>query len=267
MIRLSFIFITLLLVFSSCVKSKEKNVQASKDFALVQTNISYIAPLVIHTIQSQAYFIERMRSNMDTLNATGVYNYISGDTVDIANENVIFEILYTQSIDIDEAFKNGSLIVEFDNYFDIDSAECSISMTDFSINNHIVSGTMTVKRIGSNQFEIKTNNFKVFIGTRQISYQGVLTCNMGTGSASSLLYDNQLEVDETGMLVDRFGALVQTIGTQLKRNFSCNWYATGITEIEDAEGNSQILDFGNGTCDNLGLISSGDTEINFAFEH
>jgi hypothetical protein len=252
-------------LISGCRKSKEKSIQASKDYALVQTNISYVAPLIIHTVQSQNYMMDRIRSGQDTLNSCASYNYISGDTVDIASQNLTVEILFSQCMDFDNALKNGSLIIELENYFDADSAMCFVKFDDFSLNDNIISGNLALQRLGGNNFEVITSNLIIFVETRQIKYAGKLKFNMGTGSDALRLYDNNLTIQEEGEITDRFGNFSQTIGTDLIRSLSCNWFGEGLVEIEDVDGDSQILDFGLGTCDNLGYITYANEEIEFAF--
>ena len=264
MMRILYISMLLVFLLTNCRKSKEKSIQSSKDYALVQTNISLVAPLVIHTIQSRSYLLERLRSNEDTLNSCAAYTYIQGDTVDISNQNVQFEILFVNCIDFDGALKNGSLIVTLDNYFDVDSAFCSVLLDNFSINDNIMSGSITLKRIGSNNFELVSSNIKVIVETRQISFTGKSTVNLGTGVDTELLYDNAFDLQDEGSLVDRFGNLSLCLATDLKRNFSCNWITSGFVELEDIDGDSQILDFGNGICDNLGSITYAEEEVTFA---
>ena len=262
--RLIYIFVLITLLFTNCRKSKEKSIQSSKDYALVQTNISHIAPLVIHTIQSQNYLLKRLRTAEDTLNSCANYTYLQGDTVDIAVQNVKFEILFVNCIDFDGALKNGSLIVDLENYFDVDSAVCNVLLDNFSINGNIMSGNISLKRIGSNNFEVQTSNVKVFVETRQISYDGKLTLNLGTGNDIQLLYDNNLAAQEEGALVDRFGNLSLSLGNDLERNFTCNWITSGFVELEDSDGDSQVLDFGIGVCDNIGVITFAEEEVTFA---
>lgn len=261
---LCFIMLGFVLIATGCTKSKERSLQASKDYALVMTDISQVVPLIIHTIQSEGYALERMRTSLDTLNSCATYSYVSGDTVDISNENVVMEMLFTQCIDFDGSLKNGSLILNISNYFDVDSATCSVQLTNFSINSNIFSGTLNVKRKGSNQLEILASNVKVIIGTREVSYQGTWLCEMGTGGNVFYLYDNLLQVEEEGELVDRYGAAAMTIGTNLDRDLSCNWFGAGVVELEDQEGESQILDFGSGTCDNTATSISGENEVSFS---
>lgn len=261
---LSFILLVLILSGASCTKSEERSTQASKDYALVLTDVSRVVPLVIHTIQSQSYVLERIRSSEDTLNSCASYIYIAGDTVDINNGNVVLEMLFSQCIDFDGALKNGSLILNISDYFDVDSANCSVQLTDFSINNNIFTGTLGLKRKGSNQFEVSASNLKVFVGTKQITYQGTWLCEIGTGGDVALLYDNSLKVEEEGQLIDRYGGTAQIIGSNLMRDFSCDWFSLGLVELEDEEGESQILDFGNGTCDDVGIITTGENDVTFA---
>lgn len=261
---LSFILVTLMLIGASCTKSTERSIQASKDYALIMTDISLIVPLVAHTVQSKGYVMDRIRSAQDSLNSCASYLYVSGDTVDITNQNLVIEVLYSQCVDFDGAHKNGSLMLNISNYFDVDSATCSVQLKDFSINNNIFSGVINFKRKGSDEFEVSATGMQIFVGTKQILYKGSWRCEMGTGTSASFLFDNLIEVEELGTLEDRFGNVFQTIGSGLVRDLSCNWFGSGVVELEDAEGESQILDYGSGSCENVATITSVENDINFA---
>ncbi len=253
----------MVLLLSSCVKSKERDLQTSKDYALVQNNLSMVVPLVVHSVQSKSYVLDKINSEEDTLNSCAEYHYVSGDTVDITNENVVFEILFSQCYDKDLAKKNGSLMVNIDKYFNTDSAICNLTFDAFSINDNIMQGDIRIKRINGGLFEVSSSNLTVIVGTRSIKYEGTFEMTMGTGQQTDLLYDNTFTLQDEGTILNRFGVLNNFIGTDIRRQMTCNYISSGLVVLDDNSENTQILDFGDSTCNNIATVTSAENEVSF----
>ena len=67
--KASVLIFGMVLLLTSCVKSKERDLQTSKDYALIQNNLSMVVPLVIHSVQSKSYVLDKINSEEDTLNS------------------------------------------------------------------------------------------------------------------------------------------------------------------------------------------------------
>lgn len=246
----------------SCNRNTEKSIQPARDYVLIQEGLSNVIPLIIHTGQSQTYLMDNFHAGFDTLNSCASYVYLTGDTLDITNDPIQYEITFSQCTDHDEELKNGSLQCILYDYFNVDSSSCFVSFDAFSINNNILSGSVTIKRTSGNNYKISTSNLKLIVGTREINYSGSLFYNMSTGGDVNLLYDNDITVSDAGSLNDRYSNDYTVNNEGISKSLSCNWFNQGFVELEDIEGESIVLDYGAGACDNHATVTySGDDVV------
>ncbi|MCB9195639.1 MAG: hypothetical protein H6600_06090 [Flavobacteriales bacterium] len=249
------------IVLIGCNRTAEKSLQPARDYILIQEGLSNVVPLLIHTGQSQAYLHDVLSSGMDTLNSCATYTYLDGDTIDISVNPMQYEITYSQCNDYDQELKNGTLQCILYEYFNVDSADCFVAFDAFSINDNILSGSITIKRIGGNDYKISTSNLKLIIGTREINYSGSLFYSMGTGGNANLLYDNYISVSDEGSLNDRYGNDF-TVNTEgISKELNCEWFNGGFVELEDIEGESIVLDYGAGACDNSATVTYSGEDV------
>lgn len=254
--------ITATLFFISCNRNTEKSIQPARDYILIQEGLSNVVPLIIHTGQAESYLMNTFHAGSDTLNSCANYAYLAGDTLDITNDPIQFEISFSQCTDHDNELKNGSLQCILYDYFNVDSSSSFVTFDAFSINNNILSGSLNIKRIGGNNYKVSTSNLKLIVGTREINYSGSLYYNMSTGSDVNLLYDNAITVIDAGSLNDRYGNDYTVNNEGISKNLSCNWFNNGFVELEDVEGESIVLDYGAGACDNHATVTySGDDVV------
>jgi hypothetical protein len=249
-------------MLTSCNRNNEKSIQPARDYVLIQESLSNVVPLVIHTGQSDSYLMDRLRNGLDTLNSCASYVYLDGDTIDISLEPIQYEITFSQCTDRDSELKNGSLqCIQYD-YFNVDSASCFLTFDAFSLNNNILSGSLNIKRTSGNNYKISTSNLKLIVGTREINYSGSLVYNMGTGSDANWLYDNFISVTDEGSLNDRYSHEFTINNEGISKGLDCGWFNAGFVELEDIDGESIVLDYGAGSCDNHATITySGDDVV------
>ncbi len=248
-------------ILMSCNRTSEKSIQPARDYLLIQECLSNVVPLVIHTGQSEAYLYETLSNEEDTLNSCASYIYLDGDTLDITNEPMQFEITFSQCTDYDLELKNGTLQCILYDYFNVDSASCFVAFDAFSINNNILSGSLTIKRAGGNSYKVSTSNLKLIIGTREINYAGSLTYNMGTGGNANWLLDNFITVSDEGTLNDRYGHDFNVNNEGISKVLECDWFNNGFVELEDTDGESIVLDYGVGACDNQATVTYSGEDV------
>lgn len=253
------IFITILMV--SCNRTSEKSIQPAKDYILFQEGLSNVIPLLIHTAQSQNYLLQVLHNGQDTLNSCANYVYLDGDTLDITIDPMQYEITFSQCTDLDEELKNGTLQCILYDYFNVDSSSCFVSFDGFSINDNILSGSITIKRIDGNEYKISTSNLKLIVGTREINYEGSLNYSMSTGGSVNLLFDNFIAVRDQGALNDRYGHDFMINTESISKALSCKWFNGGFVELEDTDGESIVLDYGAGACDNSATVTYSGEEV------
>jgi len=120
---------------------------------------------------------------------------------------------------------------------------------------------MTIKRVSGNTYKISTSNIKLIIGTREINYAGSLFYSMGTGADVNLLHDNNIMVSDEGSLNDRYGHEFNLFTDGISKNLYCEWFNEGFVQLEDANGESLVMDYGTGTCDNHATVTFSGEDI------
>lgn len=248
-------------ILMSCNRTTERKLEPARDYALIQEGLSNVVPLIIHTGQSDNFLLETLKNGIDTLNSCATYTYLDGDTLDISNEPMQYEITFQQCIDRDMELKNGGLQCILYDYFNVDSSSCFVSFNSFSINDNILSGSLTIKRISGNTYKISTSSLKLILGTREINYAGSLFYTMGTGSNANLLYDNVISVSDEGSLNDRYGNdyIIYTEG--ISKGLDCEWFNEGFVQLDDADGESTVMDYGAGSCDNHATVTFSGEDV------
>lgn len=259
--RILFYISLLSLTLYSCNRNTERSIQPARDYVLMHEGLSNVIPLVIHTGQSQTYLLDVLNYGADTLNSCASYVYLAGDTLDITNSPMQYEISFSQCSDMDHELKNGNLSCILYDYFNVDSASCFVSFDAFSVNNNILSGSLTIKRTGGNAYRVSTTNLKLIIGTREINYAGAIIYNMGTGGNVNLLLDNFIMVSDEGSLNDRYGNDFTINNEGISKELNCDWFNDGFVELEDVDGESIVLDYGAGSCDNNGTVTYSGEDI------
>lgn len=139
------------------------------------------------------------------------------------------------------------------------------SFEEFSINDRAIEGAIIRNRIRSNQdgypqvetskdISIQWDENTIFnrVGqTTRIWGSGYDTRNWGD---DVFLTTGNWNISKNGVLKRSV-----TISKELRREMSCRFLVSGTMDIEGSEV-SYSLDFGDGTCDNVAVVTSGETE-------
>ena len=148
---------------------------------------------------------------------------------------------------------------------DFDEQLVTHSFEDFSINGRGIEGSMTRNRIRSNDdgfpevqtskdLNIQWDKDTVFnrVGeTTRVWIEGTDTRNWGD---DVFVTTGNWNVSKNGVLRRSV-----TISKELRREMGCRFLVSGTMDIEGDAG-TYTLDFGDGSCDNTAIVSSGDGE-------
>lgn len=247
MSKIVYIVTIIFISFSSC-KKREKNIQASQDYAHFQNDLSAIIPLAIHLAQSKSYLNHILISQKDSLSTCASINYTSGDTSQISNAPIQFNLRYENCIDTDGFTKNGVINCTLSNYLSINGGSCVITLNSFRINDRVLSGSILITHTSGYDFKIATTHFVTKVGKRSYSYDGFLDYTITNGNNMALLTDNSVTVSDNGEFYDRFGKSYIVDNQGITRYLNCGYYSSGIVEIVNEDNTTQVLDFGVGQC-------------------
>ena len=152
-------------------------------------------------------------------------------------------------------WKRGKIIISISDSIVSLNAQRVVTFDGFYINDHAVSGSRVLTNLGSNSdgllvFDIN-NNFSVGEWARQAT--GTKTWVEGFNSNDYA--DNVFLLDGSSSTTRPGGLLInRTITEPLRVDRACGYITEGILAIQ-WNGNSSIIDFGDGTCDDAATIT------------
>lgn len=262
MIRKSVFVLTLLiLAFTGCKKQKEKNIQPSKDFSLITNDISSIVPLVLHLAQSEEYLRTVLAIGDDSLNTSAIISLVSGDTLNVSNSSpLVFDIDYSSGvIDMDGIYKKGVVRCEIRGFMTSSGATCSCSFRDFEIGENPLTGAISITNTGALSHLITTSNLKLKVAKKHIDFDADMRVIQLEGNKTlTNLLDDSFYISSTSIIVDRYGKEFDVFAEEILKKYSCKWLSGGYAELNDDKNKVQVIDFGDGVCDNEAVVTIED---------
>ena len=252
-----FLFLSLI-VFFGCKKRSEKNIQPSKDFALISNNIQTIIPLVSSVALSGEQLRLAMSSGIDSVNTCASFTLVSGDTLNVSNASpLVFDIDFSSGcMDNDGWDKSGVIRCTLYGFMENIGANCSCSFVDFEINGNRLSGGISITNTGALSLLITTSSLELKVGKKYIYIDTDMRSTQIEGSLTpNNLLDNSYLVSSIAVLTDRYNNEFEVFAEELHKDYSCKWITTGIAELNDKDNNPQVIDFGSNSCDSEATIS------------
>lgn len=264
LLKITFLLITLVGFFiTSCKQNTAKTIQPARDYALIFREISSVIPIAVLETQSTQKIKTILTDSTDTLNTCASFYYISGDTSTSSFQNINFNIDYKSGcVTNDNSFKEG--IINCYSFFPFSSSEGKISLnfSNFRVDGNLFSGTIVVQKT-TEGFKATSNNLSISVGKKAIVYSGtskwVTTIPI---TSDTLIVDNHYQVSDSCQLTSRYGDAYTCVSTNLYKLCDCRWFTEGITEIVDSQNETQIIDYGKGTCENKATVSSNNDVYN-----
>lgn len=253
------IFILVVIIaISGCKKRREKNIQPSKDFALISNNIQTIIPLVSTIALTDEQIRTAIATGSDSLNTCASFSLVSGDTLNISNSNpLIFDIDFSSGcVDLDGKYKKGVIRCTLYGYMANTGANCSCSFVDFEIGGNELSGNISITNTGVLSMLITTSNLNLKVGKKYIYIDTEIRSVQLAGDLTPTnLLDNSYLVASTAILTDRYNKDFDVFAEDLYKHYTCKWIAGGFAELNDDDNDAQVIDFGDNNCNNEAVIS------------
>ncbi len=189
-------------------------------------------------------------------------------TITISSENGVFFV--TLDFGLGCELPNGNILSGKINitYGPPQNGTVTITYTleDFTFNNKEVAGGATVYRqrenpAGNPESIVNKDLLITFPNGLVVSVDAVKSFEWIEGVGSGTWMDNVYLVTgnrtiETNNGFSHYGIVVEP----LRREATCQWFVSGTIEIT-RNGNMGVLDFGDGTCDNLATLTVNGNEI------
>ena len=139
------------------------------------------------------------------------------------------------------------------------------SFEDFSINGRSIEGSITRNRIRSNQNgypQVETSKDIIIQWDEDTVFNRVgQTTRVWVAGNDTRSWGDDVFLTTGNWNISRNGVLKRsvTITKELRREMSCRFLVSGTMNIEGSQANYS-LDFGDGTCDDVAVVTSGETE-------
>jgi hypothetical protein len=164
----------------------------------------------------------------------------------------------------DSIMRSGSITYVFSGKLSTAGTTISATFNNYVVNNYKLSGTYSIKNTSTglalSLTTGVTNGNITYPNDTSYSFSGSKTVAFVSGSPSNVA---SLVFNVTGgySISDSYGeSLKATVTTPLVREGSCKHIVQGITSFTYTKGSASVngtLDYGNGACDNLALITIG----------
>lgn len=191
-------------------------------------------------------------------------------------------------IDSDGRRRKGRLICELDQDWQERGATVKVSSDGYHINNHEISGSAILTNLGNNDsgfpfFESVISNVVITSDARPsttwealqsiVHIEGAETRFFTFDSASNGIYGSSAQLDDVFMIseissgINSDGRSYSAESTDdLRLDLNCRYITGGIIDLEPEFLTPRIIEYGNGNCDDQGLISIGDKEYTLDIE-
>lgn len=249
-------FVLILLLtnaLTSCTKQKEDTVITKQDKAANQNSLAEALYADVNATVSTAFNdsgIGKTSNENDncansTLTPNDVFSY---------PKNVVIDFGSTNCTGSDGRQRRGKILATLTQFYLLPGATLNISFDNYYVNDHKVEGTITYVNTSANNsvsFTEAVQNGKITLpnssdfftwnSNRNLVYDASATATI-TGSASGVTSGSD--------------AFTCTIVQPLIINQGCHYIVKGVSSLTvNQTTDLLVLDYGNGTCDNLATLT------------
>jgi hypothetical protein len=166
--------------------------------------------------------------------------------------------------------RSGQIIGTWNGRYRDSGTVISITFNNYTVNGDKVEGTKTVTNLGHNakgnlHFSIVVSNAKITTSKGVISWQSTRDREWVAGSATQTIFDDVYNITGSANGTNIKGqTFTITITNALVVNLACRFIEAGtLTISSSASTSSGIVDFGNGTCDDMATFTYNGKVYNF----
>ncbi len=179
---------------------------------------------------------------------------------------------YPKTITIDygdgcEAFnemvKSGQVIITVTGPREEAGSQKIVTFNNFSVNDHAIEGTRTFTNNGDNSYTVVLEDGKITTPEgEEMTRNSTRTKSLVEGADTDTREDDAWQVTGSASGVNAEGlSWSKSITSPLTISAGCRYIVSGIVQSQTEGESLKVVDFGNGTCDNLYTITQdGETE-------
>ncbi len=254
----------------SCDKNEETSeISSSEVISATELQVSDEAELISDEVSSIAEDLYAV----DEIQATSKHFYASDYLPDCATVTTVENgTTKEKTIDFGEGceLRNGNVLsgimyLSYEKDMEAATKTLQLSLENFTYNEVAVEGNATIIRTRSNgngnpQSEASGQFSGVWPDGGTVSFTKNRTREWIEGYGSGFWGDNVFSITGSSSFTGKLGNVFQKeITTPLRREWSCRFIVSGVLAITRNDATA-TLDFGDGSCDAIGVLTSADGE-------
>ncbi|MBS1775636.1 MAG: hypothetical protein JSS64_05070 [Bacteroidetes bacterium] len=196
---------------------------------------------------------------------------VTRDTISVPH-TVTVDFGTSNCLCADGRYRRGQIIVSYNGHYRDSASVHAITFNNFFVNNNQVTGSKSVTNMGHNNlgqtyFSIAINGSIILANNAgTISWISSRIRTWVAGESTLVRSDDAYDISGSATLTRANGVGVNiNITSPLHVAVSCPWIEQGVvtfTPVAPAAFKSRTLDFGNGTCDALAVLTIGNKTYN-----
>ena len=163
---------------------------------------------------------------------------------------------------VDGISTNGKIIITVTGDLKESGSSKIIVFEEFSVNGYQISGTITHSRETGSTYRVVVDQGQIISPDGSVAtYESIRTRTQVSGLDTDTRDDDVFEITGSSSGVDFEGTIyAKEIVQPLVKRADCKWIVQGLIQKTSGD-NITTYDFGDGTCDNLALLTeNGETE-------
>lgn len=178
-------------------------------------------------------------------------------TIDFGTENCLCN---------DGKYRRGRIIVTFNGRWRRPGTIVTHTFEEYHVNDNHVQGTKVMTNLGFNsegkmQFSNTADGSITFVNNgASVAWSSEMLRTWIEGRLTPPWNDDVYLIEGNSTVVHSSGRSRQRVIIEpLRRELSCRWFVSGTVETTPANGPVRLLNYGDGTCDNLATVTVGDS--------
>lgn len=258
-------FLMMLLFFASCNKEENPGLVDQENFELVELQASdeteHISEEILNIAEDVYATDEIATSSRNSYSSDYLPSCVSITTIINGNTK-------EKTIDFGTGCElpngnilSGTIHLYYSKDMDMATKTLNLNLENFTFNGVAIDGNATVVRMrlnanGNPHSDAQASFDATWPNGTTATFSGERKREWIEGYGSGFWGDNVVLISGTRSYTNRLGTVIlkKTL-VPLRREWSCRFIVSGVLEITRNE-NTAILDFGDGTCDAIGLLSN-----------
>lgn len=257
-----------IIAFQSCNKSETNVVDEKSKTETINEDFAQTTFDEIQDIADQAFNrVIGFKSVNGDGSKLGSCATITHDTISVPRV-ITIDFGTVNCLCPDGKYRRGQIIITYTGRFRRISGVVTHTFNNFYVNDNHVQGTKVMTNLGPNssgfpQFRKVVNGSITMINDGTvISWNSTHTRTFIAGFNTAMWTDDVFLIEGNSTVSNsNGGGIARLITVPLRKEATCHHFVSGTVKITPINKPERILDYGDGTCDNIATLTIGDRTI------